>query len=271
MSPIFHEVAETAMGCDWRLLEYEPCDPWWNMAVDEALFQSFRPGIAPPTLRFYGWIAPAISLGRLQNLEGSVRLDVCRERGIALVRRPTGGRAVLHGTDLAFCIVKGNNGQSVEASYVDISRAVVEALRRVGAPVELASAPTDNGRLRRVPNCFDVAASFEVTLEGKKILGSAQARGNDRSLQQNSLMLQAPTSDNLNAFVGESLKCGRNAAWRLDHNEVARALCDAVSNRFRANLWPGQLTTEERRLAEDLLSAKYSREEWTLHARPAIR
>ena len=91
----------------WRLLDHGPGSPRWNMAVDEVLRRSHAETGGPPTLRFYQWSQPTLSLGAGQKLPEQLSLERLHSLGLAVVRRPTGGRAVLHGGDLTYCVVAG--------------------------------------------------------------------------------------------------------------------------------------------------------------------
>src|SRR5437879_3427953 len=92
-------------GLGWRLIQDGPATGAWNMAVDEALLQAARRDLTPPTLRFYGWSRPTLSVGRHQDPCAGIDHDFRASRGIDLVRRPTGGRAVLHDQEVTYSIV----------------------------------------------------------------------------------------------------------------------------------------------------------------------
>jgi len=249
----------------WRLILDEAGDAYWNMAVDEALFRMFCAERSNPAVRFYTWTVPSISLGRFQKPEGSVDAEFCLQRGIPIVRRPTGGRAVLHGTDLTFSIVKRNDGCSVAESYQRLSQAVTEALTAIGVPVQTFRDGSDRAAMRSVSNCFDLKAPFEVAIDGCKILGSAQVRNERATLQQNSLILEIPSADNRNAFRGGDSQ-GRDpqAAVHVEKNIVIGALSKAFEHEIGVRLEPSGFTRQEDLLARELVQLKYSTEAWNL-------
>src|SRR5437879_6894081 len=132
--------ASTSDG--WRLLLDKPASGAWNMAVDEVLLDGVAAGTAPPTLRFYEWTPPCLSLGYFQPFE-VVDVDGCRALGVEVVRRPTGGRAILHDRELTYSValplrLLGDDG-AVLPSYHRVSLALERGLTRLGAPVVLAA------------------------------------------------------------------------------------------------------------------------------------
>ena len=160
----------------WRLLRHGAATGAENMAMDEAIAQGVAEGVSPPTLRFYAWEPPCVSLGRNQSVAG-IDLAACTQRGYDLVRRPTGGRAILHTDELTYSIVASPDhplmaGLVLDA-YLRISHGLVAGLRRLGIPAE--EAPGSN---RAGPDvsaaCFEVPSAYEITAGGRKILGSAR-------------------------------------------------------------------------------------------------
>jgi lipoyl(octanoyl) transferase len=247
----------------WRLIIDGPSEAAWNMAVDETLFRTFRAG-ANPALRFYSWDRPSITLGRFQKVEGAIDISFCESHYIPIVRRPTGGRAVLHGTDLTFSLVKGNDGDSVRESYTDLSLALSLALRSLGVPVETISRTSNRREMRSISDCFQLKAEFELSLDGRKVLGSAQMRTSEGILQQNSLVLWASPADNHNAFVGGCPNEGvpRSVGDYANCNEVIQAICQAIEKQFGVRFEPSLLSEEEHRMSEQLTLHKYRAEAW---------
>ena len=94
----------------WRVLSHGPQDGAWNMALDEAIARAVGAGQVPATVRFYAWGAPTVSLGCLQATQGAIAPAACRERGVGVVRRPTGGRAVLHDDELTYSVCRASGG-----------------------------------------------------------------------------------------------------------------------------------------------------------------
>ena len=176
----------------WRLILSPPSTGVENMALDEAILMSVTAGEAPPTLRLYAWEPPCLSIGYAQPV-ADVDQKMLDKYGWDLVRRPTGGRAILHTDELTYAIAASSTDQhvggSVLESYKRISQGLVSSLTLLGLSVEVQpdlSVPEE----RRVnPVCFQVPSAYEITVKGRKIIGSAQVRRRDSVLQHGSLPL----------------------------------------------------------------------------------
>lgn len=162
----------------------------FNMKYDVGLVEEFRiTGV--PVLRFYGWKPHCISLGRNQDLS-DIDLKLARADGIDVVKRPTGGKAVLHADELTYSVVMEVNGLSVNDSYNMISTALVEGVRTIGARLGLSQSSADFRKLFRDPTtipCFSTSAVYEVEYLGRKVVGSAQHRFGDVLLQHGSILI----------------------------------------------------------------------------------
>ena len=163
------------------------------MAVDEAILEHIHRGESLPTLRLYAWQPPCLSLGYAQPV-ADVDLPRLRERGWDLVRRPTGGRAILHTDELTYSVAAPaddpRTAGTVLESYNRIARALLRALQELGLPVEIeAQAPVPAMQGQANPVCFEVPSSYEITAGGRKLVGSAQARKREGVLQHGSLPL----------------------------------------------------------------------------------
>jgi lipoate-protein ligase A len=187
------------MSEPWRLRVDPPAPGSRNMAVDEELLEGAAGGSLPPTLRFYSWSPPCLSLGYFQS-EDLVDLDACRRLETDVVRRPTGGRAILHHRELTYSVclplsILGRE-QGVIASYGRISRALVDGLRAVGFPVEAQPESVDL-RAESSPACFDRPAQHEILLFGRKVVGSAQVRRGGALLQHGSILFAPQVEETL--------------------------------------------------------------------------
>jgi lipoate-protein ligase A len=159
------------------------------MALDEALMESVRGG-ATPVLRFYRWSPACLSLGRNQPGRGFYRLDALERAGLDVVRRPTGGRAVLHAEELTYSVAvpEGRLG-APRATYLAINRALVAGLRRLGVAAELQARGMRRAATPSLAPCFREPAEGEVVVGGRKLVGSAQWRERGVILQHGSLLL----------------------------------------------------------------------------------
>ena len=177
----------------WRLLHHPAARGARNMAVDAAILENVIEGSSPPTLRFYDWDPACFSLGFAQHYS-DIDEAARSVRGWDVVRRPTGGRAILHTDELTYSVI-GASGEprfagGVLESYKRLSEGLLAALKLLGLPVERQPMHMGNG-FGDVDNpvCFEVPSDYEITLHGKKIIGSAQARRKGGVLQHGSLPL----------------------------------------------------------------------------------
>ncbi len=177
-------------GASIRLIDTGASTGSWNMAVDGALMESVRKG-AEPALRFYRWSPRCLSLGRNQPAAGSCRAEAFEERGINVVRRLTGGRAVLHDRELTYSVAIpiGMLG-SPRATYGAINRAWVAGLRRLGVAAELVAAGTSRAPVPSLAPCFRDPAEGEVVVGDRKLIGSAQYCRDGVILQHGSLLFE---------------------------------------------------------------------------------
>ncbi len=176
----------------WRIILHGDQEPHFNMALDQALLDSVVAGRAPPTLRFYGWTKAAITVGYHQNPEKVLNMEAVRAAGIEVLKRPTGGRAVLHGDDLTYSITLPRAdllASSVIVSYRSLSEALAAGLAQAGVHVTLARGKGIHMGPGPQP-CFTSTARYELTSNGRKLVGSAQRRMRGGLLQQGSIPLR---------------------------------------------------------------------------------
>jgi lipoate-protein ligase A len=175
---------------NWLLIDTGSHDGEFNMGYDLRLVKQLEVS-GVPILRFYTWKPYCISLGRNQSND-VVNADLAKEHGIGIVRRPTGGKAVLHSEELTYSVVMDTNGLSVRESYNLISLALAEGLRELGSEVELSKSSDDFRRLFHDPStipCFSTSAVYEVKWRGRKLIGSAQHRFGNTLLQHGSILM----------------------------------------------------------------------------------
>lgn len=262
----------------WRFLDTGAAPGAWNMAVDEALLLCVGAGKGPPSVRFFRWRPACLSLGYFQPAHKDVALERCRALGIDVVRRPTGGRAVLHDRELTYSVVAPEGHPvvrgGVEAAYRSIAAGLVLGLGLLGADVRLG-AHTPGPPLPRSGACFDTATASEATVRGRKLVGSAQVRRDGAVLQHGALLLDFDAALYLSLFrngdtltpeeLGQRVVSLREALGRdVAYAEVGAALREGFQRALGIELAPGELSPEERRIAQELANAKYGRPEWNL-------
>ena len=258
----------------WRLLLDKPASGAWNMAVDEVLLDGVAAGTAPPTLRFYEWTPACLSLGYFQPFD-VVDLDGCRALGVEVVRRPTGGRAILHDRELTYSValpasVLGHDG-GVLPSYYRLSLALQEGLRRLGVPATLAPESAGSSAAHG-PVCFDRPSAHEILLHGRKLVGSAQMRRGGGLLQHGSILIE-PRIDKLLACLHrtdgggsrglEEGVAGLAERGVTDPGRIASAIGAAFAAGFGVGLAGDSLRPDEEEAAWALARAKYQSASWT--------
>ena len=257
----------------WRLLVTEPCDGAQNMAIDEALWRGRQAGESPPTLRFFAWAPPTVSLGYGQPLDRHVDVDACRRLGVGVVRRPTGGSAIYHDgpeRELTYSVVATAEdlgiGPDLLETYQWIARALLRGLRTLGAPAEMVPERPPEGPVPAF--CFARTGVFEIEIAGRKVVGSAQRRQGTSFLQHGAVLLGADASrlrelfpttrDPLSTLTTLETALGR----RPPFDEVARALADAFEAEHRLDLRPGGLTPDETARVATLVDERYATDAW---------
>ena len=265
------------MTSSFRLLVDGERDGAWNLAVDEALVESAREAAdAPPVLRLYGFRPPALSLGRSQPAFGARASAYRREQGIDLVRRPTGGGAVLHDCERTYAVV-GRLHQppfawGVSETYERIAAALCAGLETLGVAARPVEREAATGGRTRGPDCFTSAATHEIAVSGLKLVGSAQLRRGPAFLQHGSILIRADAeraARAMGASLGPETRTDLSRALGRAPStaEIDRALCQAFGRLFEATLEPGELGPAELARATRLRAAKYLSAAWTLEGR----
>jgi lipoate-protein ligase A len=233
------------------------------MAVDHALARELVPGVA--VLRLYRWERPTVSFGRNEPARGIYDAGRADSLGVALVRRPTGGRAVLHHRELTYSVTVpvGALG-GLRATYLAVNEALVGALRALGASVQIA--PGGGPPLRPAAGpCFDVPAAGEVVASGRKLVGSAQVRIGRTVLQHGSIILSGDQSAIRSIGGGETVP---PATLEEQLGEVPSAhvleqtVIGAFQERFQGTWSTDDLAPGEREAARKL-ERQYASPEWT--------
>ena len=253
----------------------------WNMAVDEVLLQGVADNGMPPTLRFYEWSPPCLSLGYFQPLD-VVDMEACRALGVDVTRRPTGGRAILHDRELTYSLTLPAAVLGVDAgilpSYHRISRALQPGLAQLGVRTTMAAEQDGMRSADQGPICFDRPSAHEILLDGRKLVGSAQVRRGGALLQHGSILIE-PRMERMLACLRRSADSASLAALNagvaglaevgsFTAQQIASAISAAVAAEFRTTLVPGGLAPGERAAAVELMTSKYQSPGWLERLEP---
>jgi len=267
----------------WRFLDTGSDNAGMNMAVDEAMLQTHDAGATPSTLRVYGWQVPTLSLGYAQKTDQEVRLEICRQCGVEVVRRPTGGRAVLHDDEVTYSVVMPidlpDGSRTLTEHYRLIGLALSAALSRLGLPVILARPQRSvMSRQGASPACFAALSRYELSVAEKKLVGSAQKRAQNALLQHGSMpftldrdrlfqCLNVPPEQRAHlvqdAYVTMTA-IHEVAATPIGKADLHEALRYGFSTTFGVEFVPDTLAPAEQVLAQQLYTAKYATSAWNL-------
>lgn len=275
----------------WRFLNTGPCDAASNMAIDEALLLAHEAGATPPILRVYGWNAPTISLGYAQKTAQEVNLSTCRQRGVGIIRRPTGGRAVLHDQEVTYSLILPTalfpETDTLTEHYRRIGLALSAALQQLGLPVHLERGRRRQSaaRLPASPACFSALARYEISVAGKKIVGSAQKRLRNSLLQHGSIPLELDRArlfqclqtaaehqtDLIQEAYATMTAVNEVATSPISTSTIHRALQNELAAAFDIEFIHDTLQAAEQRLATELRNTKYATQSWNYTGAAAWR
>lgn len=266
---------------NWRLILNSPHNGAWNMAVDEALLESISSHDQPPTLRLYDWQPYTLSLGQAQPA-GDVNLNALQSHGWNLVRRPTGGRAILHADELTYSVTAPIENSilrgSVIESYRRISTALVEALRLVGLCADSKPKNQEDAHLSKEPVCFQFPSDYEITYLNKKVVGSAQARKKGGILQHGSIPLHGDItriidllnypSEKVKKLARENLiehasSIEESLGVRVSWSTMADAMIRGFEEKLVITFFSGNLSKNELKNAVRIYREKYNHNDWT--------
>ena len=262
------------MTQQWRMIDTGPCSASYNMALDEAIALSVRKRLVPPTLRFYRWDSPSLSIGCFQK-SSDLDLSFCNKNRIPLVRRPTGGRAILHGDELTYSLSVRTDlapfALGLFESYRCISAAFIAGFTRLGIAASAKEQKESGRTLTRSPLCFQSSSYGEILIKNRKIVGSAQKRWQDGLLQQGSIpyAYDTETMECIFGVAGSGRERDVMTALRtvkpdIDDRTLKDAIVGGFEEVFGISLPGTHPSPEEFRLARELEEQKYLQASWTL-------
>ncbi|WP_212931357.1 lipoate--protein ligase family protein [Brevibacillus halotolerans] len=269
----------------WRYVVTPPMSPEMNMAIDEAILTLHSQGKVPPTVRFYTWNPATLSIGYFQKMEKEINIDEVKRLGLGLVRRPTGGRAVLHDAELTYSVIVSEDHpqmpKSVTEAYKVISMGLLHGFQKLGLKAEMVSLATEEEKAKyNSPGssaCFDSPSWYELVVEGKKVAGSAQTRQKGVILQHGSILLDMDVDllfslltfpservkeRMMNSFKQKAVTINEVSSKPISLEEAIEAFYQGFAEGLGIELVPMDLTAEEQQLAKELAENRYSTDEW---------
>ena len=251
------------------------------MALDEAILESVAKKSQLPTLRLYAWNPYCLSIGHAQSIQ-DVNQTALSYNGWELVRRPTGGKAILHADEITYSVTAPQDDPivsgSVVESYQRLSQALLTALNFLGIPADAKPKDPSIPKKPANPICFESPSDFEITSSGKKIIGSAQARRLQGVLQHGSIPLfgditrivQVLNYPSMEELEKSRVEISQKACTlfdihhkRVNWSSVATAIVEGFSEVFNIMFTPEPVSKEEMEKAHQLVETKYNHESWT--------
>lgn len=266
----------------WRLLDSGRANGRTNMAIDEALLEAVIKGESPPVLRFYAWEPACLSLGIGQQSK-LVDWAACAQRGWEVVRRTTGGRAILHTDELTYSVCAPLTDPrvtgSIQESYARLSQALAQGITLMGLPVCATPAVgMGDPAAAKGPVCFDTPANYEITIGERKLIGSAQMRRHQVMLQHGTLPLNGDITRIVEALAYPSEQARAQARVLLrtqaatfedglgravSYETAVTHMTAAFTDTLNLELMPSTLTPKETARAAELWAEKYGHDSWT--------
>ena len=230
---------------EWRLIEFSCVDAYTSMAIDEAIFIGREKLGLPATLRFYGWRPAAVSIGYFQRIEDPSLQEYKRQK-LTIVRRFTGGGAILHKNEITYSLACPTNEfiafSNIEKTQQLVHQAIILALQSLRINAQLKRKQTN----KPAPYfCFVNPAKDDVIEDGQKIVGSAQRRRNRTFFQHGSIKISPEITEE-----------------KKNREKIIDSLVLGFEKKFGIRLLPGQLTREEVKLSRELREVKYSTRNW---------
>jgi lipoate-protein ligase A len=256
----------------WRLLPLETNNAFMNMAVDESILNARITGQVPNTLRFYRWQPSAVSIGKNQNPEAEVYFDACRQLGVDVVRRSSGGGAVYHDyeSEVTYSITAKTETfgtRDITVVYAKIYEAIKDALRLLGIAADFST-----GDAKNCPN---------MTVGGKKISGSSQTNSRGVVLQHGTLLRSVDLTKMFKLLKLKSATCSQAAdiakrkitsiqnelGHAVSPDTITNSMIQGIKATLKIQLEYDELTTYEVELANKLYKEKCSNKEWNFEGK----
>lgn len=269
----------------WYFIDSGEGSPSFNMALDEALLDWHSEGKIPPVIRFYGWNPATLSIGYFQKVDKEIDLDAVKRHGLGFVRRPTGGRGVLHEHELTYSVIVSEEHpdmpKTVTEAYRVISEGILKGFHQLGLEAYFAVPKTNEEREAlkspRSAVCFDAPSWYELVVEGRKVAGSAQTRQKGVILQHGSILLDLD-EDKLfslfkypnervkermqKAFKSKAVAINDISKLNITLDESKRAFKQGFEEGLKIDLKPYTLSPEELHYVQTLAKKRYENDEW---------
>lgn len=263
----------------WRLLDFQSHSIFENMAIDEAIFRETIKNNKQPTIRFYGSIPSAVSIGYFQDAAGELNIAQCRRAKIDIARRITGGKAVFHFNEITYAVTAGDHEKifpaDIAGTYNIISKCIARGLDGLGIRASLAGNGRSQMKEEAGPCCFSSPSKNELLVSGRKICGSAQVRKRGGFLQHGllfktfdpgriaQLLLPARTPEQMEKIRRSVTSLNDELGCEIDEKEICAKIRKGFIEELGIDLQEGDLTSAEEKLKKELIQ-KYNDDSWNI-------
>lgn len=267
----------------WGILDSGFHDAAINMALDEMLLVWHSEGKIPPTIRFYGWSSPSLSVGHFQQVDGVINFNAMEQHNCQFVRRMTGGSAVLHDDELTYSIVVSEEHpkipESVVEAYYVLSHGLLEGYKQLGIQADYAIPKEKQSKKDQTAVCFEKTAYYEMIVDGKKISGNAQTRKKGVLLQHGSIPMsidenmlfdlfiypsEEKRQQKQNSFKDKVITINQITNRKHTYEELKQAFISGFQSGLKVTLEPVKLTEEQWEEVRQLASSKYEQENYSV-------
>jgi lipoate-protein ligase A len=271
----------------WGFLDSGSGSPSYNMALDEALIKWHKACEIPPIIRFYTWQPATLSIGYFQKAEKEIDFVEVKKQNIGFVRRPTGGRAVLHEHELTYSVIVNEEypdmPSNVTEAYRVISEGILLGFRNLGLDANFSVPNTEKEKAAlkepRSSVCFDAPTWYELVVEGRKVAGSAQTRKNGVILQHGSILLDLDDEKlfslflfknerikerMLKSFKDKAVAINSLSSRKISLEEAKQAFQKGITDGLNIDLLPFKLTEIQNEEVIEIARTKYETDEWNL-------
>lgn len=269
----------------WLFLNSGHCSPEFNMACDEALLHWQSEGELPPVIRFYGWNPATLSIGYFQKANEEIDLKAVERYGLGFVRRPTGGRAVLHEDELTYSVIVSEKHpkmpSTVTEAYRVISEGVLQGFRELGLDAYFAIPKSEEEKASlKSPKsavCFDAPSWYELVVEGRKVAGSAQTRQKGVILQHGAILLDLDEEKMFDLFKfrtpsirkkmqenfkNKAVTINQLLGRKLTFDEAVNAFQVGFEKGLNINLEPFYLDEKQKQTIKQIEKNRYANDDW---------
>ncbi|MCX8094424.1 MAG: lipoate--protein ligase family protein [Candidatus Goldbacteria bacterium] len=260
---------------EWRLIPYEKFSCIENMAIDEFLIKYYEK-TQKPTLRLYGWSNISISVGKYQNVLNDINIEECTKDDVFIVRRITGGGAIVHNEELTYSLVCSDSdidckNLSVKETYEKLNSFLLNFYNSLGIKARFAKDCSKRKKFSNQPGhfCFSTNEEYDILVRGKKIGGNAQCRKKNIIFQHGSIPVQN-SNEKIKKFFNNKVNFNNFTSLydilkkKMEFEFLIKNFIDVFKTTFKIKINEEKLNQREREIVDKLILNKYSSDTWNI-------